>query len=37
VSEQLGHPAVKAFNSIRAQHLLELASLPAHPAGSHYP
>lgn len=30
VSEQLGHPVVKAFNNIRAQHLLELGK----PAGS---
>ena len=30
VSEQLGHPVVKAFNTIRAQHLLELGK----PAGS---
>ena len=29
VSEQLGHPVVKAFNNIRAQHLLELGK----PAG----
>jgi 8-hydroxy-5-deazaflavin:NADPH oxidoreductase len=29
-SEQLGHPAVKAFNNIRAQHLLERGK----PAGS---
>jgi len=30
VSEQLGHPVVKAFNNIRAQHLLELGK----PAGA---
>ena len=30
VSDQLGHPVVKAFNGIRAQHLLELGQ----PAGS---
>ena len=30
VSEQLGRPVVKAFNNIRAQHLLELGK----PAGS---
>jgi predicted dinucleotide-binding enzyme len=30
VSDQLGHPVVKAFNNIRAQHLLELGK----PAGS---
>ena len=30
VSDQLGHPVVKAFNGIRAQHLLELGK----PAGS---
>jgi 8-hydroxy-5-deazaflavin:NADPH oxidoreductase len=30
VSEQLGHPVVKAFNTIRAQHLLELGK----PAGA---
>ena len=30
MSEQLGHPVVKVFNNIRAQHLLELGK----PAGS---
>ena len=32
VSEHLGHPVVKAFNNIRAQHLLELGK-PAGAAG----
>jgi Predicted dinucleotide-binding enzymes len=31
VSEQLGHPVVKAFNNIRAQHLLELGKPASSP------
>ena len=36
VSQQLGHPVVKAFNGIYAQHLLDRAGRRAHRGGSPY-